>query len=71
MDSQKNPDSYLGAKVPPNGKVRLNANGYIMPYTATQQRTFIDPKNYLSAIPTNQILLYPADIQATMQNPGW
>jgi len=42
-----------------------------MPYTAAQQRTFVDPKNYLSAVPTNQILLYPPAIQANMQNPGW
>jgi len=71
MDSNLNPDSYLGAKVPANGKVRLNPAGYIMPYTAAQQRAFVNPKNYLSAIPTNQILLYPAAIQASMQNPGW
>ncbi|HEY4289669.1 MAG TPA: RagB/SusD family nutrient uptake outer membrane protein [Puia sp.] len=71
MDSQKNPDSFLGAKVPANGSIRLNASGYIMPYPATSQRVFTDPKNYLSAIPTNQILLYPPAIQTTMQNPGW
>jgi starch-binding outer membrane protein, SusD/RagB family len=71
MDSNLNPDSFLGAKVPANGAVRINANGYIMPYTAAQQRTFVDPKNYLSAIPTTQILLYPPAIQANMQNPGW
>ncbi len=71
MDSNVNPDSYLGAKVPANGSVRLNAAGYIMPYTAAQQRVFTDPKNYLSAIPTSQILLYPSSIQTTMQNPGW
>lgn len=71
MDSQKNPDSFLGAKVPANGSIRLNANGYIMPYPAASQRVFVDPKNYLSAIPTSQILLYPTAIQATMQNPGW
>lgn len=71
MDSQKNPDSFLGAKVPANGEVRTNSAGYIMPYEATRQRTFTDPKNYLSAIPTSQILLYPPDIQKDMQNPGW
>jgi hypothetical protein len=42
-----------------------------MPYPAASQRVFVDPKNYLSAIPTSQILLYPTAIQATMQNPGW
>ena len=64
-----NPDAFLGAKVPANGSVVINADGYIVPYTT--QRTFIDPKNYLSAIPTNQILLYPSSIQGAMQNPGW
>ena len=71
MDSNLNPDSFLGAKVPDNGQVRRNADGYIMPYTAAQQRSFVDPKNYLSAVPTTQILLYPSSIQAAMQNPGW
>jgi hypothetical protein len=71
MDSNLNPDSFLGAKVPDNGSVRRNAAGYIQPYTTAQQRVFTDPKNYLSAVPTSQILLYPPDIQATMQNPGW
>jgi starch-binding outer membrane protein, SusD/RagB family len=71
LDSNLNPDSFLGAKVPPNGSVTLNAQGYIMPYAASQQRAFIDPKYYLSAIPTSQILLYPPAVQATMQNPGW
>jgi hypothetical protein len=71
MDSQKNPDSFLGAKVPDNGDVRINADGYIQPYDPSQNRVFEDPKNYLSAIPTSQILLYPTEIQQTMQNPGW
>lgn len=71
MDTNLNPDSFLGAKVPDNGQVRRNADGYIMPYTAAQQRSFTDPKNYLSAIPTSQILLYPPAIQTGMQNPGW
>ncbi len=71
MDSNLNPDSFLGAKVPDNGKVLRNADGYIMPYTADKQRAFVDPKNYLSAIPTTQILLYPPSVQTTMQNPGW
>jgi hypothetical protein len=69
MDSNKNPDIFLGAKVPANPTVKRNAQGYITPYTSN--RVFTDPKNYLSAIPTNQILLYPSDIQATMQNQGW
>jgi hypothetical protein len=71
LDSVVNPDSFLGAKVPANGQVTINAQGYIVPYTANLQRTFTDPKNYLSAIPTSQILLYPPATQLTMQNPGW
>jgi hypothetical protein len=69
MDSNKNPDSFQGAKVPANPKVVINAQGYITPYTS--QRVFVDPKNYLSAIPTNQLLLYPQEVQRTMQNTGW
>jgi hypothetical protein len=71
MDSQLNPNSWLGARVTPNGTVHVDPNGYIMPYAAGSVRTFVDPKNYLSAIPTSQILLYPVSIQQTMQNPGW
>jgi hypothetical protein len=71
MDSNLNPDSFLGAKVPANGKIILNPDGYMQPYASNLQRTFIDPKYYLSAVPTSQILLYPPDIQAGMQNPGW
>lgn len=71
MDSQKNPDSWLGARVPSNPTVLRNPQGYIMPYTAGTNRVFTDPKDYLSAIPTSQILLYPPAIQQTMQNPGW
>ncbi|HXS55327.1 MAG TPA: hypothetical protein VN726_04325, partial [Hanamia sp.] len=71
MNTTLNPGSFLGAKVPANGSVTRNADGYIMPYTAAQQRAFVDPKNYLSAVPTSQILLYPPAIQANMQNPGW
>jgi hypothetical protein len=66
-----NPDIWLGAKVPANSSITLNVDGYLMPYKTTDQRTFIDPKNYLSALPTNQILLYPTDMQNSLQNPGW
>jgi hypothetical protein len=69
MDSNKNPDIFLGANVPANPSVKRNAAGYITPYT--QQRTFTDPKNYLSAVPTSQLLLYPQDMQKKMQNTGW
>lgn len=71
MDYTKNPDSYLGAKVPDNGKVLRNPQGYIVPYTAANilKRVFVDPKNYLSPIPTGQISLYPDG--TLTQNPGW
>ena len=69
LDRAQNGEAFLGAKVPANGKVLRNAQGYIIPYAATLTRTFVDPKNYLSAIPTAQISLYPANV--LQQNPGW
>lgn len=71
MDNKSNPDVFLGAKVPANPKVVINAQGYITPYSSTSNRVFVDPKNYLSAVPTNQVLLYPPSMQAAMQNTGW
>lgn len=69
MDSEKNPDIFLGAKVPDNGSVLRNPDGYIIPYKAGTKRTFIDPKHYLSPIPTGQIALYPEG--GLEQNPMW
>jgi len=69
LDRAKNVEAFLGAKVPDNGKVLRNTQGYIVPYATTLTRTFVDPKNYLSAIPTGQISLYPAN--TLQQNPGW
>lgn len=69
LDPAKNPDIFLGAKVPDNGKVLRNAKGYIMTYAASATRPFIDPKHYLTAVPTSQISLYPAGM--LKQNPGW
>ena len=37
MNTTLNPDSFLGAKVPANGSVTRNADGYIMPYTAANK----------------------------------
>jgi len=71
LDYFLDPNGYLGAKVPSNGTVILNPDGYISPYKLPVTRTFTDPRNYLSNIPTSQILLYPASIQQSMQNPGW
>lgn len=70
MDSQKNPDCFLGAKVAPNDQITVNAQGYIQPYASTVSRTVLD-RDYLYPIPTNEISLYPAALQADMQNPGW
>jgi len=69
MDTEKNPDIILGAKVPDNGTVLRNPDGYITPYKAGTKRTFLDPKHYLAPIPTGQIALYPEGVLA--QNPGW
>jgi hypothetical protein len=69
MDSDRNPDIFLGARVPDNGSVLRNPDGYIVPYKAGTKRTFIDPKHYLSPIPTGQIALYPEG--GLVQNPQW
>ncbi len=68
FDTSKNPDAFLGAKVPANGKILRNQEGYIMPYPSTSTRSF-DPKYYLSPIPTGQVSLYPQNV--LNQNPGW
>lgn len=69
MDNSKNPDIFLGAKVPANPRITLSPDGYLRVYAATASRAFIDPKNYLSAIPTGQIALYANG--SLSQNPGW
>lgn len=68
MDTQKNPDAFLGAKVPPNAKITLNSDGYIVAYPGGQTRTVV-ARDYLWPIPTGEISLYPND--ALKQNPGW
>lgn len=68
MDSQLNPDCFLGAKVPANGSIMLNAAGYITPYVAGTVRTPLD-RDYFSPIPTSEISLYANG--ALKQNPGW
>ncbi|PSL46592.1 putative outer membrane starch-binding protein [Chitinophaga niastensis] len=69
MSSATHPDIFKGAKVPDNGAVLRDANGYITPYKAATSRTFADPKNYLLPVPSGQISLYPNGTLA--QNPGW
>lgn len=71
MTTKLNPDITLGAKVPPNSSIKLNAAGYLMVYDATSSREFLENKHYLSPVPTAQILLYPLDMQSSMQNPNW
>lgn len=68
MDTEKNPDAFLGAKVQPNDEVTLNKDGYIVVYPDKPQR-IIESKYYLWPIPTGQIALYPNG--ALKQNPGW
>ncbi len=73
LDGAKNPDVLLGARIPSlvgtASKTKVDANGYVIPYTIS--RTFISPKHYLSAIPTNDISLYLAEGVELKQNPGW
>ncbi len=68
MDPQKNPEAFLGAKVPSNSDITLNSDGYIDVYPDHPDRTVQD-KHYLWPIPTEQISLYPNGI--LKQNPGW
>ncbi|CAM4119221.1 MULTISPECIES: RagB/SusD family nutrient uptake outer membrane protein [Flavobacterium] len=73
LDGAKNPDVLLGARIPSligtASKTKVNADGYVIPYTIS--RTFISPKHYLTAIPTNDISLYLAEGVELKQNPGW
>lgn len=73
LDGTKNPDVLLGARIPSligtASKTKVDANGYVIPYTVS--RTFIAPKHYLSAIPTNDISLFLAEGVELKQNPGW
>lgn len=73
LDGVKNPDVLLGARIPSligtSSKTKVNADGYVIPYVIT--RTFISPKHYLHAIPTNDINLYLAEGIELKQNPGW
>ncbi|MNK33020.1 SusD family protein [compost metagenome] len=75
LDTNANPDVALGAKIVAligtNSKTKVNAEGYVIPYAAGVSRLFVSPKNYLSAIPTNDINLYAAEGVELKQNPGW
>jgi hypothetical protein len=71
MSTTSNPVIVLGAKVPPNSQIKVNAAGYLMPYDVSSSRAFLEEKHYLSPVPTAQILLYPSDMQKAMQNPFW
>jgi len=67
LDYTVNPDAALGVRITPGPNT--TPQGYVIRYLTGSTRPFVDPKNYLTAIPTTQILLYPAD--KNMQNPGW
>lgn len=73
LDFGLTPEACLGAKVPSNSQIvqNLSPDGYLSPYVLPVTRKFTDPRDYLSNIPTSQILLYPTDIAGKMQNPGW
>jgi starch-binding outer membrane protein, SusD/RagB family len=75
LDSSVNPDVVLGARIPAligtNSKTKVNADGYVIPYATGVSRVFVSPKNYLTAIPTNDINLYKAEGVDLKQNPGW
>nr|WP_294780750.1 RagB/SusD family nutrient uptake outer membrane protein [uncultured Flavobacterium sp.] len=75
LDTNANPDVVLGARIVSligtNSKTKVNAAGYVIPYAAGVSRSFVSPKNYLSAIPTNDISLYAAEGVELKQNPGW
>ena len=74
LDTTSNPDVVLGARIPAligtDSKTKVNADGYVIPYVGVS-REFVSPKNYLSAIPTNDISLYEAEGVVLKQNPGW
>lgn len=75
LDTTSNPDVVLGARIPSligtDSKTRVDADGYVIPYAAGVSREFVSPKNYLTAIPTNDISLYEAEGVELKQNPGW
>lgn len=75
LDTSVNPDVVLGARIPAligtNSKTKVNPDGYVISYAAGVTRTFVSPKNYYSAIPTNDINLYRAEGIELKQNPGW
>ena len=75
LDTTNNPDVVLGARIPDligtSSKTKVNAEGYVIPYASGVVREFVSPKNYLSAIPTNDISLYDAEGVVLKQNPGW
>lgn len=72
-DMVKNPDCAKGARlvgITPV-KVRVDENGYILPYAATASRVFVTPKNLFNSIPSNDINLYKAEGVELSQNEGW
>lgn len=75
LDTTSNPDVVLGARIPEligtASKTQVTADGYVIPYASGVVRTFVSPKNYLTAIPTNDISLYDAEGVELKQNPGW
>jgi len=75
-DTQDNTDINRGAWIKksdyPNtsAKIEGGVEGYIIP-SPNSQRTFTDPKVYLSPLPLDQITLYKDQGVELKQNPGW
>ena len=72
LDTQKNPDSTLGAYVgtaAATASLIVNPDGYILRYP-NNTRVYTE-KLYLNSIPTEQIILMEAEGVTLTQNPGW
>lgn len=70
LDSQKNPDIYLGANMSNvvEPEVDVAANGYMQGSNTLAQPRAYDKKYYFYPIPSGQLTLNP---NLEPQNPGW
>ena len=79
IDTKAKPDINRGAWIKksdfPKAKVTIEGNapeGYIIPaFKPESQRSFNDPKVYLTPIPEDQIKIYNDHGVKLIQNPGW
>jgi hypothetical protein len=77
LDTKQHPDINEGAWIRKSDYPGTSAQiaggaaaGYIIPSPVTQ-RTFDDPRVYLSPLPLDQITLYKEHGVTLTQNPGW